>query len=1716
MLQFPLFSFILYNLVQYKVQDVAVFHCWNSKTLEPLPHVLSRGPIYAQYINLDSSQAIDNFHKRYLDDKITKLGVFLDLGCENADYITNHSSSARLFTHHFHWLLYDELGDLAQLSELLGRANLGINADVTFVKLEQQEKEFTFYTLYDVYNPGSHLGGRLNITIDQTVKCNRSECEVAIYRSDLYKRARLQQRMDLSGVSIRLSALVTELPLNSSDQALLGFLSGEQSPHLDWVSRLGYHVLVHIQEVLHFNITYIWSDTWSVNDYIGGSIGALVNEQVDFITSPFVLSSNRLTYIRPLADLSQFRSICIFRTPHNAGIQATLFLSPFRPTVWFVFGGLLLLAGILLWLIFHMEARWLQRCLNFVPSLLTSCLISFGAACIQGSHLIPRSTGGRLAFIALMFTSFLMYNYYTSIVVSTLLGSPVRSNIKSIQQLADSSLDVGYEPIAYNKVYLKSTPRADIQSLVKQKFNTKQHDLSSIELIPVDGVLRVRDQPGFVFISEVSTIYYFMEKFYLPHEICELNEISFRSETTLYSIIHINSTYRELLKQVQVRMLESGIIIKHRRYYTKSKLHCLSSNYVINVGMEYAAPLFIALLLAYFLALMVLLLELAWNNYRKKKLSILGSESSTSFILNDLYNKGVHLGAKLNITRDQEIACNETKCHLKRYLSDLYKRSRFQQRKWLTGLTLRMTAVVSTLPLNTTPEAEIIEFLESISDIHIDSFARFGYQSRQALKDMLGCHFAYIFRDRWTSAEITGGLIGDLLNETADISVSPFIYTSARAPYFRALTQFSTFRSIGMFLNAPSGKLRSTEFLQPFSPSVWLMFGALLFVAGVLLWITFRLERQCSFNISLLTSCLISFGVACIQGAWLMPRSTGGRMAFYFLMLTSFMMYNYYTSIVVSTLLGKPAHSNIRTVQQLADSALDVSIETTPYVWGYVQTSGRPDIRSLYHNKVVKSNRPLEDILMAGEEGVLKVRNYPGHVFLAEATTAYEFVRKHFMPHQICALNEILLRAETATHTLVNKRSPYVELFKLSELRMMETGVQMKHERYWRRIKLHCYQSNVTVDVGLDYAAPLFLILLCAYIFCMSNKSVKVYMMPALQLANFLLYNLLQSRLSFIILFHCWPANETSLFVHQINKQQPLYMQFVSLNGDTRDWSDLEYRFFIHLEPTLAVYLDMNCNQSKAVLEQSSQDQLYNQHYHWLLHGNSTTFEFYKYFAPFNISVDADVTYVQERASLNNNITYTLYDVYNNGKLIGGQLNVTADRDLVCNVADCDTVRYLSSLHQRSKYANRNMLPDVLFRVSTVVTKRPHTWPAVKLIEFLNQNNDTHIDGIARFGFHILLILRDMLNCEMNFIFTDRWSTDDVTGGTVGAVISKEAEIGSSPSLATEGRLRYLSAIIETGYFRSVCMFRTPHNAGIRGDVFLQPFSTLVWFIFAGVLLMTGLLLWFTFNMEYKWLSQKLAFVPSLLSTMLIAFGAACIQSSALIPRSSGGRLAFFSLFLISFIMYNYYTSVVVSSLLSSPVKSKIKTLKQLAESGLPVGLEPLSFTKSYLNYSKLPEVHLFRKRKIETQTKNNQLWLPAEEGILRVRDNPGYVFVFESSSGYAYVERHYEPQEICDLNEVLFRPEQLLYTHLHRNSTYKELVRLKLLRVLETGVYRKQRNYWVHTQLHCFAQNFVIKVGMEYVAPLFFMLLCAYMVALLLLLLEKGYHRYMTRHSST
>lgn len=73
---------------------------------------------------------------------------------------------------------------------------------------------------------------------------------------------------------------------------------------------------------------------------------------------------------------------------------------------------------------------------------------------ILGAHFTPSFSSGRCLFITLFLLSTLVYNYYTSLLVSALIQSSPENHIKSIDELADSKLEVGFDDITDTRIYL--------------------------------------------------------------------------------------------------------------------------------------------------------------------------------------------------------------------------------------------------------------------------------------------------------------------------------------------------------------------------------------------------------------------------------------------------------------------------------------------------------------------------------------------------------------------------------------------------------------------------------------------------------------------------------------------------------------------------------------------------------------------------------------------------------------------------------------------------------------------------------------------------------------------------------------------------------------------------------------------------------------------------------------------------------------------------------------------------------------------------------------------------------------------------------------------------------------------------------------------------------------------------------------------------------------
>jgi len=88
------------------------------------------------------------------------------------------------------------------------------------------------------------------------------------------------------------------------------------------------------------------------------------------------------------------------------------------------------------------------------------------------------------------------------------------------------------------------------------------------------------------------------------------------------------------------------------------------------------------------------------------------------------------------------------------------------------------------------------------------------------------------------------------------------------------------------------------------------------------------------------------------------------------------------------------------------------------------------------------------------------------------------------------------------------------------------------------------------------------------------------------------------------------------------------------------------------------------------------------------------------HFKEAQLFVDADVTYVTHDPITDN---FILYDVYNKGRQLGGELNITVDREISCNQQDCRLERYLSDLHTRIPLQHRKSFTGLTMRATAAV-----------------------------------------------------------------------------------------------------------------------------------------------------------------------------------------------------------------------------------------------------------------------------------------------------------------------------------------------------------------------------------------------------------------------------
>ncbi|XP_054085021.1 ionotropic receptor 75a-like [Zeugodacus cucurbitae] len=191
-----------------------------------------------------------------------------------------------------------------------------------------------------------------------------------------------------------------------------------------------------------------------------------------------------------------------------------------------------------------------------------------------------------------------------------------------------------------------------------------------------------------------------------------------------------------------------------------------------------------------------------------------------------------------------------------------------------------------------------------------------------------------------------------------------------------------------------------------------------------------------------------------------------------------------------------------------------------------------------------------------------------------------------------------------------------------------------------------------------------------------------------------------------LVSFNCWDV-ETQLAFYKLAAENSFYIDYINLN-DSKALQGIEYRL-IAKKPTMGIFMDLNCESAEELLSIASHERLFSDHFFWLIYDDMANVTYFRgLFKRQNLAVDAEITYAylntpEDDGNSSAIASYTLYDVYNNGYYHGGKLNMTLDREIYCNSEECYVNKYLSKLHLRNKYGNRNTLHDATLRLTVVV-----------------------------------------------------------------------------------------------------------------------------------------------------------------------------------------------------------------------------------------------------------------------------------------------------------------------------------------------------------------------------------------------------------------------------
>ncbi|XP_022816626.1 uncharacterized protein LOC111349658 [Spodoptera litura] len=605
-----------------------------------------------------------------------------------------------------------------------------------------------------------------------------------------------------------------------------------------------------------------------------------------------------------------------------------------------------------------------------------------------------------------------------------------------------------------------------------------------------------------------------------------------------------------------------------------------------------------------------------------------------------------------------------------------------------------------------------------------------------------------------------------------------------------------------------------------------------------------------------------------------------------------------------------------------------------------------------------------------------------------------------------------------------------------------------------------------------------------------------------LDVVHFVTDYVLYKDLKYVCYFTCESNYYNNMLVQKLTKDN-VRVSVRRIDGD--DNVDV-VRVAHQTTISVGVLVDGHCNQTQTLMNQASFNKLFDAVHSWLVltdfEDDNCTEYVMQTFQWLNLSVNADVAVVANRGD-----SFAIIDVYNFGRIQGNDLETAL-------LGTWQPDQGLEIILKGYKYYNRWDFHNLTLRAISVIVDQPKVFYPEMLSEM------TYTAGVAamtKITSQMLNTIKERHNFRFNYSIAGRWIGSPERNSTMAVTNTlfwEEQDLSSTCARIFPKWLNWVDIYHPpTTNLQTKFYYLIPETGvGQYENRFLTPLSYGVWCcaFFAGIA--CTLVLAAAARMENRPKPGLYAFFS--------VFAAVCqqgyedgVQLLEQTLSSQGRRLTLLVIGLTSMLLYNYYTSSVVSWLLNAAAPS-IANLDGLINSDFELVFEDIGYTRGWLDnpgffyYSGFKNVKEdeLRDKKVTKAKRTVPVLQNVNKGVELLRTGK-YAFHTEPYTASQVISKTYEDKELCNLGALQMMLPAHVYIMAQKKSPYKEFFDWSLLRLLERGHVKAIRARFAGTMPACSgAQPRALALGQA--APAFLMLASFAVLSCFILVLEVLWKR--------